>query len=278
MNIMDIIDAMKVVCSKISLLVRQMEPHKLGEESGQSNESCEMVKDLDLRTNMMIKSALEDIPDVKYLSSEEEANLIDCNAEGKYLVAFDPLDGSSNIDCNAPIGTIFGIYEDLKIIAAGYCLYGGSTQFVYSFGNGLIIEQLIGHKWQIIKQNYLMPKRGKYFSVNIANKRKWEGHIQQLVEKYIDNKYGLRYIGSLVGDGHRTLIKGGVFMYPGDSSNVNGKLRQYYEVVPFAFLFEAAGGLAMNDKYGRILEEEMNEDLHYRRPIMLMGKYDFIHI
>ena len=113
---MDIINAMRDVCGRISLLVRQMEPHKLGEELGQSNESDEMVKELDLRTNNMIKSALSGISEVKHLSSEEEADLVECNENGRYLVAFDPLDGSSNIDCNAAIGTIFGIYEDLKII------------------------------------------------------------------------------------------------------------------------------------------------------------------
>ena len=274
MYFMDIINALKIACSKISDLIRNTEPHHLGNELEQTNESAELVKELDLKSNEILKNVLLTVESVNQISSEEEANYVSANPNGKYMVAYDPLDGSSNIDCNATIGTIFGIYEDLKIIGAGYCLYGGSTQLVYSLDNqeGLIQEQLVNGKWDIIRENYMMPKKGKFFSANMSNYFGWPIYIREHIDKLMDNRYGLRYIGSLVGDAHRTLIKGGYFTYPSDKSNKNGKLRQYYEVVPFAYLFKKAGGYALNDEGEDILGEEMNSDLHFRRPLVLMSE------
>lgn len=279
MRYMDIIFALKDACSQISNLIRNTEPHNLGNELQQTNESAELVKVLDLKSNDILKNTLLNVSCVNKISSEEEANYILANPDGKYMVAFDPLDGSSNIDCNATIGTIFGIYENLKIIGAGYCLYGGSTQFIYSLEehDGLIKEQLFNNKWKVIRENYKMPVEGKYFSVNMANFEKWNQSVKEVITSMISDKYGLRYIGSLVGDGHRTLVKGGLFAYPSDKSNPNGKLRQYYEVVPFAYLFKKAGGYAVTDEGREILEEEMNEDLHYRRPLILMSKNERLY-
>jgi len=274
MYFMDIINALKIACSEISNLIRITEPHHLSNELEQTNESAELVKELDLKSNEIIKNALLTVESVNQISSEEEANYVSANPNGKYMVAYDPLDGSSNIDCNATIGTIFGIYEDLKIIGAGYCLYGGSTQLVFSLDNqeGLIQEQLVNEKWDMIRENFMMPKKGKFFSANMSNYFGWPIYIREHIDKLMDNRYGLRYIGSLVGDAHRTLIKGGYFTYPSDKSNKNGKLRQYYEVVPFAYLFKKAGGYALNDEGEDILGEEMNSDLHFRRPLVLMSE------
>lgn len=275
---MDIILSLKNACLEIADLIRNTEPHHLGNELEKTNESAELVKELDLKSNEIIKNTLLKVPTVNKISSEEEASYINVNPDGKYMVAYDPLDGSSNIDCNATIGTIFGIYEDLKIVGAGYCLYGGSTQFIYSLdGDGLIQEQLVNNRWEKIRENYKMPVEGKYFSCNMGNFEKWNDMTKNIISDMISDKYGLRYIGSLVGDAHRTLIKGGFFAYPSDKSNPNGKLRQYYEVVPFAYLFKKAGGYALNDKGEEILREEMNEDLHFRRPLMLMSKNERLY-
>ena len=275
---MDIILSLKNACLEIADLIRNTEPHHLGNELKHTNESAELVKELDLKSNEIIKNTLLKVPTVNKISSEEEASYINVNPDGKYMVAYDPLDGSSNIDCNATIGTIFGIYEDLKIVGAGYCLYGGSTQFIYSLdGDGLIQEQLVNNRWEKIRENYKMPVEGKYFSCNMGNFEKWNDMTKNIISDMISDKYGLRYIGSLVGDAHRTLIKGGFFAYPSDKSNPNGKLRQYYEVVPFAYLFKKAGGYALNDKGEEILREEMNEDLHFRRPLMLMSKNERLY-
>ena len=280
----EIITKIKIACKEISILIRNTNPTHLSREDNITNNSNEIVKYLDIESNNILKKHLSTIQQVYSISSEEEANEIIVNESGSYLVSFDPLDGSSNIDSNTSIGTIFGIYNKSPfnnkardcIVSSGYCLYGNSTQFVYSYQlyKGIKMEQLIDNQWEIIKENYFIPLKGKYYSANLANQNKWDSQITSIIH-YLNNKsYGLRYIGSLVGDAHRTIIKGGVFMYPSDKSNINGKLRQYYEVVPISYLFEKGGGIATNDTFKLILDELMNEDMHYRRPIILSSQND----
>lgn len=280
----EIIANLKIACQKIAHLIQNTPPNSLSQEHSITNNSNEIVKYLDLQTNNILKNHLSSLPQVYSISSEEEATELITNPNGKYMVAFDPLDGSSNIDCNAPIGTIFGIYTKLPynqpaknhIVASGYCLYSNSTQFVstHQMHHGIKIEQLIDNKWVTTNENHYIPKKGKYYSANLANQAKWDPTVTSIVYYLNNRKYGLRYIGSLVGDGHRTIVKGGVFMYPADTSNPNGKLRQYYEVVPFSYLFEKGGGVALNSEFSHILDEEMNEDMHYRRPLVLSSSQD----
>jgi len=280
----EIINKLKFSCIKIAHLIKNTSSKSLSQEHNHTNNSNEIVKYLDLHANEILKKELSTLSQIYSISSEEEASEIILNPKGLYLVAFDPLDGSSNIDCNATIGTIFGIYTKSPynqpaknhIVASGYCLYGSSTQFVSSYQSykGIKIEQLINKNWETTHHNYLIPNKGKYYSGNLSNLSKWSSQITSIIHYLNNRNYGLRYIGSLVGDGHRTIIKGGVFMYPSDISNPNGKLRQYYEVVPFSYLFEKGGGMALNDNFKSILDELLSEDMHYRRPLILSSSQD----
>merc|ERR1712176_692932 len=211
----------------------------------------------------------------------------------KYVAVFDPLDGSSNVDANIPTGTIFGIYEEPegcmidpdgdgviesdemrdclsatlqegnKLVVAGYCLYSTATSFVLSFGGktcqGFTLDESVG-EFVLTQPNMQVPTRGKpIYSINEANLWQWEPELRDYVtaiqkgEGETGQQYTARYLGSMVGDIHRTLLYGGIFGYPGDVKNPNGKLRLLYEAAPIAFLMEAAGGLAVSNEK-RILD------------------------
>ena len=217
------------------------------------------------------------------------------SANSKYVVLFDPLDGSSNIDVNAPIGTIFAIYrrvsavgqpctkEDFlqpgnKLMAAGYVIYGSSTMMVYATKigvNGFTLEPSIG-EFCLSHPNMKCPENGKIYSLNQGNTAKYSNGMKKYLDYCMEiNKeesrpYSHRYIGSMVGDLHRTLVKGGIFIYPADKSSPKGKLRLQYECNPMAFIVEAAGGAAMCNT-GRILDIVPTE-LHQRTPIFIGSK------
>jgi len=218
----------------------------------------------------------------------------------KYVAVFDPLDGSSNVDANIPTGTIFGIFEEPegctvmgdnnevadkdclsatlqsgnKLVVAGYCLYSAATELVMSFGGktcqGFTLDEQVG-EFILTKPNMQIPKRGKpIYSVNEANRWDWEAPLRDYItaiqkgEGETGKQYTARYIGSMVGDIHRTLLYGGIFGYPGDTKNPNGKLRLLYEAAPIAFLMEAAGGTAESSGT-RILDIEPT-NVHQRVP------------
>ena len=222
------------------------------------------------------------------------------------MALFDPLDGSSNIDTNVGIGTIFAILRRMdpklsrpslpealrpgrEIVAAGYVLYGPSTVFVLSTGQGahcFTLDPAIG-EFFLSQPNIKVPTRGSVFSVNEGNYSRWTPEIQKWARWIkgaeptsknaapptdFKTPYGSRYVGSLVADAHRTLIKGGIFAYPADSKSKNGKLRLLYEANPMAYLFEQAGGGATNGT-DRILEI-MPTELHQRTPLVIGSKDD----
>jgi len=208
---------------------------------------------------------------------------------------FDPLDGSSNIDCGVSIGTIFGIYmvkdtnnvtienalqPGSKLVAAGYCMYGSSCTFVLSTGygvNGFTLDPSLG-EFILTHPNIKVPKKGKIYSVNEGNAKNWDEPTTKYVESCKFPQDGsspksLRYIGSMVADIHRTLLYGGIFMYPADLKNPNGKLRVLYEVFPMSYLMEQAGGQAFTGKQRAL--DLVPEKIHDRSPIFL-GSYDEI--
>jgi fructose-1,6-bisphosphatase I len=211
---------------------------------------------------------------------------------GRYAVVFDPLDGSSNIDVNVSVGTIFGIYRRLstpgklgeerdlvrsprELIAAGYALYGSSTVFVYTAGNGVhgfTLDPSIG-EFLLSFPDMQVPARGKILSVNSGNRHYWGPEVRRAIAAFEEpggkdaKPYSGRYIGSLVADAHRTLLRGGLFCYPADSKSPSGKLRLLYEAGPLARVFEQAGGAA-TDGVQRILDKEP-ESLHDRTPLVL---------
>lgn len=261
----------------------------------------EQVKKLDMIANEIIIKSMNHTGKLAVMASEENEELIhipEKYPKGKYILVFDPLDGSSNIDVNVTIGTIFGLYRKISTegengtkedvlqkgyqqIGAGYALYGSSTVFVYTTGNGVnafTFDPTVG-EFILSYEGITMPERGQYYSVNEGNTYKWspefKKYISYLKEKSDDGfrPYSARYIGTGVADIHRTLLYGGIFAYPADSTAPNGKLRLVYECNPLAMLVEQAGGKATNGKGERILDLQP-EDIHERSPLFLGSKFD----
>jgi fructose-1,6-bisphosphatase I len=263
--------------------------------AGDTNVQGEVQQKLDIYANRALLHCLGVRESVAVLASEENEHPVCFNRgeSGKYIVVFDPLDGSSNIDVNVSVGTIFSILQrpdrhdpgdpsretlqaGLKQVAAGYVLYGSSTMLVYTTGSGVFgftLDPAVGA--YVLSHEYLkMPEQGKYYSVNEANAESFpEGYrryLSMLRTGGLGREYSSRYIGSLVSDFHRTLLKGGVFLYPPTKSHPTGKLRLLYEANPIAFIAEQAGGIA-TDGTRRILEIQP-DSIHQRTPLMVGGK------
>jgi len=230
------------------------------------------------------------------LVSEENDNIIEVETEkqGTYIVCFDPLDGSSNIDCLVSIGSIFGIYRRLskdssptvkdalqagtRLVAAGYALYGSATALVLSTGQGVhefMLDPAIG-EFILTDAHMTVPTRGNIYSINEGYAASWDDAVKEYVESKktpVNGKpYGARYIGSMVADVHRTLKYGGIFMYPGTKVAPNGKLRLLYECNPMSYIMVQAGGIATNGKIP-ILDIQPST-IHERSPIFLGSKDD----
>ncbi len=262
---------------------------------GSTNVQGEDQKKLDVYANDEFIRAFKDRGEVCGIASEENDGVIEFKSgysvDGQYIVAIDPLDGSSNIDVNVSIGTIFSIYrrksksgpatfEDsmqpgTEQLAAGYIIYGSSTMLVYTTGNGVngfTLDPSIG-AFFLSHPDMKVPKDGRIYSINEGNYARFPEGVKQYL-KYCqledpeqDLPYTSRYIGSAVADLHRNMIKGGIFIYPTTTSSPNGKLRLLYETNPFAFLFEQAGGVA-TDGFGRIMEIQPTS-LHQRTPLFI---------
>ncbi|VAW36580.1 Fructose-1,6-bisphosphatase, type I [hydrothermal vent metagenome] len=271
-------------------------------QAGKTNIQGEKVQKLDEFANSTIKRRMEQCGYVCVMASEEEEEIIPVldGYEGKYTLAFDPLDGSSNIDVNVSIGTIFSVHrkvtggkqgtaEDLLQkgslqVAAGYIIYGSSTMLVYSTGEGVhgfTLDPSVG-EFFLSHPDIRIPERARYYSVNEAYTNYWFEATRRYVSylKEIDREsgrpYSLRYIGSLVADFHRNLISGGVFLYPRDKKSTEkseGKLRLLYEAAPMAMLVKEAGGLALTDDGRDILEIEPTS-LHQRVPLIIGNRKD----
>jgi fructose-1,6-bisphosphatase I len=256
----------------------------------------ETQQKLDVYANQALIHCLGVRDNVAVLASEENDEPVSLNRhpkDGKYIVVFDPLDGSSNIDVNVGVGTIFSVLHrdgsgdkqeslDLVLqpgyrqIAAGYVVYGSSTILVYTTGNGVFgftLDPAVG-AYVLSHENICMPAKGSYYSVNEANAEgfpsRYQKYLAQLRSGGLGRSYSSRYIGSLVADFHRTLLKGGVFLYPPTKSHASGKLRLLYEANPIAFIAEQAGGVATDGKQ-RILDL-IPTSVHQRTPLMVGGK------
>lgn len=272
--------------------------HILG-AAGQENIQGEEQQKLDVYADEQFISALENRGVVCGIGSEENDTYVAFESEkarnGKYVVLMDPLDGSSNIDVNVSIGTIFSVFkrkspvgekatmEDFlqsgnEQVAAGYIIYGSSTMLVYTTGcgvNGFTFDPGIG-VFYLSHPNMQFPKEGKIYSINEGNINKCDQGVRDYVsycqaeDKDTNRPYSARYIGSLVADFHRNLIKGGIYIYPGTTSAPNGKLRLLYECNPLAMLAEQAGGMA-TDGRRRIMDIDPTE-LHQRTPYFVGSK------
>jgi fructose-1,6-bisphosphatase I len=264
--------------------------------TGETNVQGEEVQKLDAFANDVMINVLERSGHCGLLASEELEEARFPEPKGKYVVLFDPLDGSSNIDTNVGIGTIFAMLrrktpkdapslEDAlrpghEIVAAGYTLYGPSTIFVLSTGHGVhafTLDPNVG-EFFLSHPNIRCPLRGSCYSVNEGYYPRWTREVQKwnawIKEEHKESgrPYGHRYVGSLVADAHRTLLKGGIFVYPADKKSPKGKLRLLYEANPMAFLFEQAGGSA-TDGMQRILDATPTA-LHERTPLVLGSSED----
>jgi fructose-1,6-bisphosphatase I len=274
----EIIQVLKISCKNISQLIKTKNLLHLGSETENKNATDDAVKELDIQSNQILIDNLSKVSSVKYIASEEEEHLLLNNEDGKYLVSFDPLDGSSNIDVNVTIGTIFGIYiigndEKFKISCAGYSLYGSQTQFVLTHEK-VELYQLLNDEFKLIKDDLRIPNKGKIVSMNLSyNHINFNKKYENLALELFDKGYTLRFVGSMVADGHRTLLKGGIFMYPANEKSKDGKIRLLYEAIPFAFIFEKAGGVGSNG-VKRLLDVEF-DNIHQRTPIILSSKYEF---
>jgi fructose-1,6-bisphosphatase I len=259
---------------------------------GQTNVQGEVQQKLDVYANQALLHCLGVRESVAALVSEENEEpvmLERSEGTGEYVIVFDPLDGSSNIDVNVNVGTIFSIFRmpdspaadsnsgilqpGISQVAAGYVVYGPSTILVYTTGDGVFgftLDPAIG-AFVLSHENMRMPESGSTYSVNEANFESFPAPYQDFLCRMrrgeLGRKYTSRYIGSLVADFHRTLLKGGIFLYPPTGSHMGGKLRLLYEANPLAFIAEQAGGTATNG-HDRILEI-MPENIHQRTPFIV---------
>jgi len=262
------------------------------------NVQGEIQEKLDVIANEIIIKAVDHSGRLCAMASEEEPGIIGIPERfrcGKYCLLFDPLDGSSNIDVNVPVGTIFSVVrkitrgtrgemEDMlqpgrRQVAAGYVIYGSSTMLVYTTGqgaHGFTLDPSIG-EFLLSHPDIRIPAVGRYLSVNDSYERLWDEDVRALMRRYrgLDGErkpMSVRYVGSLVADFHRNLLGGGVFAYPANEKSPRGKLRLLYEANPLAFIVEQAGGAA-TDGAQRILDVDPT-DLHQRTPLYIGSKSD----
>ena len=281
-------------CKEISFRVSQGALAGVLGSTLSENVQGETQKKLDVISNQILKDTLRDSGYVKAISSEEEDTVVPCNPEGNYLVSFDPLDGSSNTEINSLIGTIFSITQWMEpddpsaflqpgsqMVAAGYVLYGPSTMLAMTTGRGTHIYTLdkTHGGFLLTHPNVKVPEQTAEFAINTSNERHWEDPVKNYINDLLagtegprGKDYNMRWVAAMVGDIHRVLCRGGIFMYPFDKRNPSkpGKLRLLYEANPMAFLMEQAGGLA-NTGHGRIMEV-MPTEIHQRVPTILGSK------
>eukprot|EP00658_Telonema_sp_P-2_P042326 TRINITY_DN3037_c0_g2_i1.p1 TRINITY_DN3037_c0_g2~~TRINITY_DN3037_c0_g2_i1.p1 ORF type:complete len:359 (+),score=94.94 TRINITY_DN3037_c0_g2_i1:167-1243(+) len=272
-------------------------------QAGDQNASGDDQKKLDVLSNDIFVNALMNSGTCAVLVSEENDDPIvveDPNKRGSFCVAFDPLDGSSNIDCNVSTGTIFAVYKketegvgtaaDIlrtgeDIVAAGYCMYGAATELVLCFkGEGVnrfALDMSLGEFIHFERMG--IPEGGgkKIYSCNEGNSSKWDPAFLKAVDHFRETGYSARYVGSMVADVHRTLLYGGIFMYPADSKSKNGKLRVLYEGFPMALIVEECGGLASTGMFKGAVHrmlELVPTDIHERCPVIVGSVRDVKYV
>ncbi len=260
----------------------------LGAAGGENVQGEEQQK-LDVLSDRIFLSQMRSTGYVCAVGSEEQEDLfvIEEYADAPYLVLVDPLDGSSNLDVDGPVGTIFSVVRRKSgsdkrpnvtdalqpgrdIVAAGYALYGPATMLVCSVGEGVsgYTYNSTTARFEISHPNIRIPQKGGYYSVNEANSAQWlHGMADRLVAMRHALRLGMRYVGAMVADIHRTLLKGGIFLYPADEGKPEGKLRLLYEAIPMGFLLEQAGGCA-HTGIRPVLEVDP-KSLHQRTPVYL---------
>ena len=284
---MELIPILEKSFLEIANLMRNQNTLDLGDYMNEYNFSGDDVKQLDLMSNVILKTNLEKCNKVRCIGSEEDEELhYTKHEDAPYLICFDPLDGSTNIDVNITTGTIFAIYKydnnnEIKngrnIIMSGYSLYGASTQYLIAYNNKLSMYQYVSSENMFVcnKTDMKIKEKGNIYSINESAKHTWcDKRFNSFIETCINNGYNMRWVGSLVADAHRTLIKGGFFAYPANNKNTNGKIRLLYEAYPFAHIFETAGGYGSNGEE-QLLDVPFPENIHQKTPIILSSNSEF---
>jgi len=297
-----LMNSIQHACKVVATSIERAGPAGLYGMAGTANATGDDVKKLDIISNEIWVECLQRSGVCCVLVSEEneEAIVIGSDkARGPFCVAFDPLDGSSNIDCNVSVGSIFSVYRrsspdagdgsvadilkpGTEIIASGYCMYGAACELIITYQatpgvQRFALDPAVGEFLYVSEMK--VPEGGgkKIFSCNEGNSLQWDAPILDSVEKFKDDGYAARYVGSMVSDVHRTLLYGGIFLYPADKKSVKGKLRVLYEGFPMAMITEQAGGVAstglFKGKVQRILEV-MPEHIHDRCPIIMGAARD----
>ncbi len=300
-SLIGLISNITATCHDIAKLLHHGPMNDILGLAGAENVQGEDQKKLDVISNDMLKESLAGSGLVRGIASEEEENCVGCSDVGEYLVLFDPLDGSSNIDINSLVGTIFSVYradengrvEDRNFlrpgheqVAAGYVLYGPSVILTLTTGHGTQMYMLDQNKgiFMLYNAKVQIPKATKEFAINASNQRHWAKPMQNYIADLLAGETGprqknfnMRWVAAMVGDVHRILCRGGIFTYPWDKKDPNkaGKLRLMYEANPMGFLVEQAGGKAFTDTM-RILDIEP-EHIHQRVPVIL-GSADEVDI
>lgn len=289
-------------CKEIRAELAEVGLGRLAGMKGDVNVQGERVHKLDWYANQVIKKHFRGSGLLCTLISEEMEDIFhldeDCD-RAEHVLCYDPMDGSSNLDVDGAVGTIFAIRRKAvgeahgkpeevfepgtEQLAAGYVLYGPQTMLVYGVGgsvNGFTLDTAVG-EFFLSHPELRMPERGGEYSANLARLGAWDPAFRRFVERHsvggdAERTYSLRYIGALVADFHRVLLRGGVFLYPGDGKNPHGKLRLLYEAAPLAFLAESAGGAASTGR-GRILEV-VPDGLHVRTPLVIGSRHEVSEI
>jgi len=296
-QLISLINTLMAACKEISFRLHQGELAGILGSTLDENIQGETQKKLDIISNQLIKDILLESGLVRAIASEEEDTIVAGSENGRYLVCFDPLDGSSNIDINSLVGTIFSIMEvpegqtgateemflqpGTAQVAAGYVLYGASTQLALTTGNGVrlfTLDNTIG-EFLLTQEKMSITEDTAEFAINMSNQRFWEPAMQNYIADLLageagsrDKNFNMRWIAAMVGDVHRVLCRGGIFTYPADNKNPNKpyKLRLMYEANPMSFLVEQAGGVSSTG-YERIMDIEPQE-IHQRVAVILGSK------
>ena len=290
-NLIQIFNLLSISAIEISKIISNPEQSELSNKSGATNSDGDETKNLDLKADSIIMQHLSSA-DIKWYASEEEKDFVFLNKNGSFSICVDPLDGSSNIETNAPIGTVFGIFKSKKtpnetilqsgdnLLASGFFIYGPRVNLIFSVGNGTSIFQLSQTDEFVLMQEAIkIPENTNELSINFSNYAFWPSYIKSYVEECISlykfnnqSNYNMRWIGSLVADCYRILIRGGIFLYPQDTRKgyERGRLRLVYEANPVAFLIEQSGAFA-TDGQKRILSLKP-KSIHERVPFIFGSK------
>lgn len=260
----------------VAIIIQDVIGESEGDYFNSTNQTGDLQLRADVKADLIIEKELGKLPEVKAVCSEEKDECVICNPDGKFHIGYDPIDGSSLVEVNMSVGTIYGIYEGgfggKNMVAAAYVIYGPGIELVIAH-DGIVEFFVLEHgKFFFKKKNLMINEKGKLMAPG-ATQKHWYPHHKELIDGFFADGYRLRYSGGMVPDCHQILIKGGgLFSYPGTSDKPKGKLRLVFEVFPFAFIFENAGGAAI-DGQNRVLEMDP-DNYHDTSPCFFGSKYE----